>query len=191
MQGYCPCPSPNDFLYATTNRTSHQTREPWFSLATVNRHVPLCSCVRAARPVAKRRSLHGQAACLPSTLCAYGAQSGVQGYYPCQTRAPRGLSPSSGNFTAKPHVSRAHCAQRAQCGVKGQCPLSPNGGLCYTICREPHQPGEPWHLSCHGGNFTAKPHVSRAPCAPMARSPECRGTTPATTPAGDLWGSGF
>ena len=172
MQGYCPCPSPNGFLYATTNRTSHQTREP------------------------------------------------------------RGLSPSGGNFTAKPHVSRAPCApmarspgcrgttparpasreacrraavtsrpsrmspeqpraQRAQCGVKGQCPLSPNGGLCYTICREPHQTGEPWHLSCHGGNLTAKPHVSRAPCAPMARSPGCRGTTPATTPAGDLWGSGF
>ena len=170
MQGDCLCPSPNDFLYATTNRTPHQTREP------------------------------------------------------------RGLSPSGGNFTAKPHVSRAPCApmarspgcrgttparpasreacrraavtsrpshmspeqpraQRAQCGVKGQCPLSPNGGLCYTICREPHQTGEPWHLSCHGGNLTAKPHVSRAPCAPMARSPGCRGTTPAA--AGDLWGSGF
>ena len=65
-------------------------------------------------------------------------------------------------------------AQRAQCGVKGQCPLSPNGGLCYTICREPHQTGEPWHLSCPGGNLTAKPHVPRA----------------APRPLGAVWGAG-
>ena len=54
MQGYCPCPSPNDFLYATTNRT------------------------------------------------------------PCQTREPRSPSPSGGNFTAKPHVSRSPCAPMAR-----------------------------------------------------------------------------
>ena len=40
--------------------------------------------------------------------------------------------------------------------------------------REPHQTGEPWHLSCHGGNFTAKPHVPRA----------------APRPLGAVWGAG-
>ena len=54
----------------------------------------------------------------------------------------------------------------------------PSGGLLLPTGREPHQTGEPWHLSCHGGNFTAKPHVPRAPCAPKARSPGSRGSAP-------------
>ena len=41
--------------------------------------------------------------------------------------------------------------------------------------REPHQTREPRGLSPSGGKTPAKPHVPRAPCAPMARSPGCRG----------------
>ena len=44
-------------------------------------------------------------------------------------------------------------------------------GLFYSTIEEPHQTGEPWHPSCHGGKTPAKPHVSLHPCAPMARSP--------------------
>ena len=40
---------------------------------------------------------------------------------------------------------------------------SPNDGLCYASSREPHQTGEPWHLSCHGGKTPAKPHVPLCP----------------------------
>ena len=54
----------------------------------------------------------------------------------------------------------------------------PNGGLSYPTNREPHQTGEPWHPSCHGGKTPAKPHVSLHPCAPMARSLGSRGTAP-------------
>ena len=56
--------------------------------------------------------------------------------------------------------------------------LPPSGGLLLPTGRELHQTGEPWHLSCHGGNFTARPHIPRAPCAPKARSPGSRGSAP-------------
>ena len=49
--------------------------------------------------------------------------------------------------------------------------LLPSGGLNRPPNREPCQTGEPWHLSCHGGKPPANWHVSRAPCAPTARSP--------------------
>ena len=121
-------------------------------------------------------------------MAAYAIQAAGSRTRPASREACRRAAVTSQPSRMSREQSRARWAR---CGVKGQCPLLPNGGLCYTSGREPHQTGEPWHLSCHGGNFTAKPHVSRAPCAPMARSPGCRGTTPATTPAGDLWGSGF
>ena len=38
----------------------------------------------------------------------------------------------------------------------------------------PHQTGEPWHLSRHGGKTPANPHVPLRPCAAMPRSPGCR-----------------
>ena len=38
---------------------------------------------------------------------------------------------------------------------------------------------EPQGLSPSGGNSAAKPHVFLRPCAPMARSPGCRGAPPA------------
>ena len=73
-------------------------------------------------------------------------------------------------------------AQRARSGVKGYCPLreprglSPSGGLASPTGREPHQTREPQGLSPSGGNPPANFHVSRAPCAPAARSPGCRGS---------------
>ena len=76
-------------------------------------------------------------------------------------------------------------AQRARSGVKGYCPLreprglSPSGGLASPTGREPHQTREPQGLSPSGGNPPANFHVSRAPCAPAARSPGCRGSPPA------------
>ena len=41
----------------------------------------------------------------------------------CQTREPRGLSPSGGKTPAKLHVALRPCAHSAQSGVKGHCPL--------------------------------------------------------------------
>ena len=32
-----------------------------------------------------------------------------------------------------------------------------------STIRNPHQTGEPWHLSCHGGKTPAKPHGPYAP----------------------------
>ena len=45
--------------------------------------------------------------------------------------------------------------------------LSPDGGLSYPTSTKPHQTGEPWHLSCHGGKIPAKPHVLRMLPRPM------------------------
>ena len=53
---------------------------------------------------------------------------------------------------------------------------------------KPHQTGEPWHLSCHGGKTPAKLHVTLFPCAPAQRRvqgfsparPASRGTCCAT-----------
>ena len=50
----------------------------------------------------------------------------------------------------------------------------PNGGLNRPLVREPHQTGEPWHLSCHGGKTPAKLHVPRA----------------VPRPTGAVWGAG-
>ena len=69
--------------------------------------------------------------------------------------------------------------------VADHCPLrepealSPNDGLYRPTARESHQTRELWHPSCHGGKTPAKLHVPLRPCAPQARSPGCRGTTPA------------
>ena len=57
--------------------------------------------------------------------------------------------------------------------------LSPEGVLSYPTSTKPHRTREPRGLSPSGGSFTAKLHVSLRPCAPQARSPGCRGTTPA------------
>ena len=57
--------------------------------------------------------------------------------------------------------------------------LSPDGGLSYPISAKPYQTGEPRGLSPSGGKTPAKPHSLEQPCAPMARSPGCRGTAPA------------
>ena len=102
-----------------------------------------------------------------------------------QAREPRGLSPSGGNSAAKSLFLEYSRAPWARCGVQGVTPcreprgLSPNGGLNRPTDREPHQSREPRGLSPSGGKTPAKPHVSRVPCAPMARSPGCRGTAPA------------
>ena len=81
---------------------------------------------------------------------------------PHQTREPRGLSPSGGNSAAKPFSLEYPRAPRARCGVQGDTP-----------CREPRG------LSPSGGKTPANFHVSLRPCAPMARSPGCRGAPPA------------
>ena len=46
------------------------------------------------------------------------------------------------------------------CEPKG---LSPDGGLYRPTSGNPHQTGEPWHPSCHGGKTPAKPHVPLCP----------------------------
>ena len=55
-------------------------------------------------------------------------------------------------------------------------PASRHLGMAFTPNRnEACQTREPRGLSPSGGKTPAKPHVPRAPCAPMARSPGCRG----------------
>ena len=59
-------------------------------------------------------------------------------------------------------------------------PASRHLGMAFTPNRnEACQTREPRGLSPSGGKTPAKPHVSRVPCAPMARSPGCRDTAPA------------
>ena len=116
----------------------------------------------------------GQAACPATLLRAYGAQSGVQGVTPCeacQTREPRGPSPSGGKTPAKQHVSRVPCAPMAR---------SPG-------CRDtaPAKPARPASRGTRRAT-AVKPRPSRmsryAPCPPSAGSPGSRGTAP--------WGRG-
>ena len=45
--------------------------------------------------------------------------------------------------------------------------------------RKPNQTREPRGPSPSGGNSAANSHVPLAPCAPLARSPGCRGSPPA------------
>ena len=58
--------------------------------------------------------------------------------------------------------------------------LLPSGGLYTPINRKSHQTREPRGLSPSGGKTPANFHVSLRPCAPMARSPGCSGTAPAS-----------
>ena len=81
---------------------------------------------------------------------------------PYQTGEPWHPSCHGGNSAAKLLSFECPRALWARCGVQG-----------VTPCREP------WHPSCHGGKTPAKLHVPLRPCAPQARSPGCRGTTPA------------
>ena len=53
------------------------------------------------------------------------------------------------------------------CEPKG---LSPDGGLYRPTSGNPHQTGEPWHPSCHGGKTPAKPNVFLRPCANSTQS---------------------
>ena len=89
----------------------------------------------------------------------------------------------------------------------------PNGGLCYSINMKPHQTGEPWHPSCHGGKtpanllFLEQPRALWARCGVQGFSPArpaSRGTRRATAvkpgqlafpraaprPMGAVWGAG-
>ena len=88
-----------------------------------------------------------------------------------QTREPRGLSPSGGKTPPKLLFPRALLrAYGAQSGVQGVTP-------CQTR--------EPRGLSPSGGKTPAKPHVPLRPCAPMARSPGCRGAPSAARPSSE------
>ena len=69
--------------------------------------------------------------------------------YDDRWREPEGLLPDGGDSAAKLHVPLRPCAQSAQPGVKGHCPLR-----------------EPRGLLPSGGDSAAKPHVSLRPCAP-------------------------
>ncbi len=80
------------------------------------------------------------------------------GYF-CNTKGQRGFISTLAFFAS--HEARRRMAVYAM-------PTS----------RKLHQTGEPWHPSCHGGKAPAKPHVSRRPCAPMARSSGVQGVTP-------------
>ena len=46
------------------------------------------------------------------------------------------------------------------------------------LTRKPHQTGEPWHLSCHGGKTPAN-LLSLVCPAPYGRGVGCRGSAPA------------
>ena len=39
----------------------------------------------------------------------------------------------------------------------------PTAVFSIQLARKPHQTGEPWHPSCHGGKTPAKPHVPLCP----------------------------
>ncbi len=56
-----------------------------------------------------RPASRGQAACRSSSPAPNGRGVGCRAL-PCQTGEPRGLPPSGGSFTAKPHVPRVSCA---------------------------------------------------------------------------------
>ena len=96
---------------------------------------------------------------------------------PHQTGEPWHPSCHGGKTPAKPNVFLRPCANSAQSGVKGHCPLRKprdllsSGSLYRPTSGKPHQTGEPRGLSPSGGKTPAKPHVSLCPCAPMARSP--------------------
>ena len=81
----------------------------------------------ASREACRRAAVASQPSCMsPEQPRALWARCGVQGVTPCQTREPRGLSPSGGSFAAKPHVPRAALrAQGAQSGVQGYYPCRP------------------------------------------------------------------
>ena len=53
------------------------------------------------------------------------------------------------------------------------------------LTRKPHRTSEPRGLSPSGGIFAANSHVSLCPCAPQARSPGSRGTTPCARPVAE------
>ena len=87
---------------------------------------------------------------------------------PHRTSEPRGPSPSGG-ISQSIHMSPyAPARPRRSPGVKGYYPL-----------REPRGP------SPSGGIFAANSHVSLCPCAPQARSPGSRGTTPCARPVAE------
>ena len=80
---------------------------------------------------------------------------------PHRTSEPRGLSPSGGIFAANSHVSLAPA--RLLRAVRGQGVL--------PLARAARPVAERRY-------FAANSHVSLCPCAPQARSPGSRGTTP-------------
>ena len=60
------------------------------------------------------------------------------------------------------------------------------------LTRKPHQTGEPWHLSCHGGKTPAN-LLSLVCPAPYGRGVGCRGSAPAQVGGedGELAVTGF
>ena len=85
---------------------------------------------------------------------------------PHRTSEPRGLSPSGG-ISQSSHMSPYAPARRRR-AVRGQGVLPLARGL-----------------SPSGGIFAANSHVSLCPCAPQARSPGSRGTTPCARPVAE------
>ena len=86
-----------------TGREAYQTGEPWHHLSCHGGKTP-------AKPHVVRAA--------PRPVARYG----VQGVTPCQTREPRGLLPSGGNFTDMLLSHEQPRAQRARCGVQGYYP---------------------------------------------------------------------
>ena len=88
---FCNAKCQRDFKSSLAFLVSHEAcrRMAVFSIQLAGSYTD----PRAARPVAERRYLRSQAACLPTPLRADGAQAGVQGVTPC-AQSERGLSPS-------------------------------------------------------------------------------------------------
>ena len=150
---------------APTGGKSPQTREPW--------HLACQGGNSAANRLSLKRPRAHRARC--------GVQGGERKRASCGCNRRRRLAtgsrqPKRGFGTAVPKTTievADHCPLREPEG------LSPEGGLYRPTGRKSHQTRELWHPSCHGGKTPAKLHVPLRPCAPQARSPGCRGTTPA------------
>ena len=92
-------------------------------------------------------------------------------HYPCSTSVAWGNLVRLGWF----------CSTKGQRDFKSTLTFVASHEACRRMAafpnstiRNPHQTGEPGHLSGHGGKTPANPHVPLRPCAAMPRSPGCR-----------------
>ena len=114
------------------------------------------TATKPARPASREACCRaavkpGQAACLPSTLRAFGAQSGVQGGERKRVSSGHNRRRRLATGSRQPKRGFDTAVSKTTIEVAGHCPCA----ACQTR--------EPWHLSCHGGKTPAKPHVPLRP----------------------------